>query len=191
MSFTSNHSLLKKLLLAFILTATSLTLRADILVNGDFSNGRASWAGDAAPESSSSLIINLDEKHWTKVSQTFNTHENELNFSVTFQLSPGGEFSKGKSKINGEVSHIIGRKLKKGHPLTLPKNSWVLILADYAKELVTTVAIPSKSGVTDAQTVTGTIPRLEAHEEKTLFLAFPPGHGTVTLSNISLTPTHP
>jgi hypothetical protein len=38
------------------------------------------------------------------------------------------------------------------------------------------------------KTVTGILKGLVAHEEKTLYLIFPPGTGSVTLASVSLSP---
>jgi hypothetical protein len=185
-----------KLVIILMIAASSLTLRADILANGDFSDGTAHWKGDATPGDLASagfmmspgVVIELNDSKWTKISQDFDTQENELQFSITYQTSPDCAFSEIKSKVNRDISQIIGLRLKKGNPIVLPEEAWMVILVDYAKNLVTSFAIKPVLGASGRQTVTGTIPRLEAHENKTLYLAFPPGQGSVTLTNVSLAP---
>jgi hypothetical protein len=185
-----------KLMIILMIAASSLTLRADILANGDFSDGTAHWKGDATPGDPASaglmmspgVVIELNDSKWTKISQEFDTQENELSFSITYQTSSDCAFSTAKSKMSRDISQIIGLQLKKGNPMVLPQDSWMVILVDYAKNLVTYFAVKPVLGAPGLQTVTGTIPRLEAHEDKTLYLAFPPGQGSVTLTNISLSP---
>jgi hypothetical protein len=122
------------------------------------------------------------------VYQEFNTRENELSFSITYQTSPDCAFAPTKKKINKDIGEIVGLKLTKGKAIDLPKDEWVLIFVDLAKNLVTSFSIKPVLGATGMQTVTGKVPRLAEYENKTLYLAFPPGQGSVTLSNISLTP---
>jgi len=74
----------------------------NVLANGNFANGKASWKGDIKDGTSSDMtdiassmsdqgkvtgmMVALNG-HWTKFSQVFSTRETALNFSMTYQTS--------------------------------------------------------------------------------------------------------
>jgi hypothetical protein len=78
-------------------------------------------------------------------------------------------------------------RFKKGIPLK--PDSWLLMIVDFPENLMTYFEIHPTLGSSNLQTVTGTIPKLAAHEEKSIFIAFPPGQGTVTLQAVQLMPS--
>src|SRR5258708_38830555 len=89
---------MKGFLFALLTLASMISLQADILANGNFTNGRAHWKGDAQDlDPSSSLpnlsaqggvTITLKKDKWTKLYQTFTTRERKLHYSITCTLSP-------------------------------------------------------------------------------------------------------
>ena len=87
---------MKTVAFALLVLACVTTLRADILVNSGFTDGRAHWKGDAqpldqsdlsSPTTSPGVIITLKKDKWTKIYQVFTTSEKKLRYSVSFKLS--------------------------------------------------------------------------------------------------------
>jgi hypothetical protein len=191
---------MKKIALALLLSITLLPLHAhDILANGDFADGAAHWRGDgkspsdAGQPDATGLIIQLDPTKWTKISQVFNTRESALSFTITYKTSSDCAFSNDASKGTDlmvsveDLISLTGTRYR--NPLRLKAGSWLLMVNDPSEASMTYYEIQAKIGSPDAQTVTGNIPKLVAHEEKQIFLAFPPGTGTITVTKIALAPT--
>src|SRR5882762_8971027 len=83
---------MKHLTLVFLLVALAAPLRADILANSSFVDGRAHWKGDAKEINTSDLsagnvpgvTVTLNRDKWTKIYQRFKTHEKTVNYSISF-----------------------------------------------------------------------------------------------------------
>jgi hypothetical protein len=178
-----------------MIAASPLFARADILANENFANGTAHWSGDGHDLSNGSpgIIIQLDPSKWTQVSQTFNTRENALDFSVSFQTSSDFSLSTDPNSTIGQILSVPDLQEMTGtlfkNSIHVKSGSWLLMVVDPAEAMMTFYGIKTTPGSTDVQTAKNAVPRLAAHEEKTIFLAFPPGQGTITLLNIVLTPS--
>jgi hypothetical protein len=187
---------MKTLFLAALALACTLTLKAnDILANGNFVDGTAHWHGDAHASTdwdNQGIVIQLSPSKWTKISQTFNTKETVLDFSITYKTSPDCSFSDAAKGTTLSVDDLISlTEIRFKDPIHLKLGSWFLMINDPSSNPPqgTYFTIQPKLKLADAQTVTGSVPKLAAHEEKTVFLAFPPGQGTITLLHVALTPT--
>jgi len=182
---------MKTLLFASLLLACALPLRADILANGSFADGTAHWSGDAHASTdwnNQGITINLDSSKWTKVSQIFNTRENAFDFSITYKTSPDCSFGTSGAKLSiGDLADMTGLRFKKA--INLKAGTWLLLITDPAALYAQWDMIKPTVGLPNGQTVKGTFPKLAAHEEKTMYIAFPPGQGSITLLNVALTPT--
>jgi hypothetical protein len=196
----------KNIVPVLFLAAALLPLHADILANGDFADGAAHWhgdgngsadggAGDAAallnPTTTQGLVIHLLPTKWTKIYQTFNTHENALNYVVTYKTSADCVFSNDAmvSNVTPSVLRDLTGTLFRS-PIHLEQGSWLLMVYDPAQLSMTYSELKPAIGKPDAQTTTGTFPKLVAHEEKAIYLAFPPGEGTITLLKVQLVSTN-
>ena len=73
--------------------------------------------------------------------------------------------------------------------INLKPGTWMLLITDPAAMYAQWDMIKPAVGLPNGQLVKGTFPKLAAHEEKTIYIAFPPGQGTITLLKIALTPT--
>jgi hypothetical protein len=183
-----------------------------ILANGDFAEGKAHWKGDgkdaggtdmtdisASMNSQGSvkgMVVEL-KPGWTSVSQVFNTHETTLNFSMTYTTSPdfmiqpsGGAFGGMKAVLERLVGFPLDMGGTPGGPpqhgsFQAQSGSALIVIADPSQNLVISSYAKLTSG-NGAQTTGTTIDHLMAHEEKTLYVAFPPGKGTITFTTISL-----
>ena len=207
---------MKKLVAALLLLNSLVFLHADILANGDFSDGKAHWKGDAKstsdkdaydmstvdnPTAPNGIIVNLLKGTWAKVFQTFNTHEDSFNYSITFKTSadyapvarsngmgmgmpPGIPGAPGQR--NEFLSTILGGDYSGN--LNPPRgNDFLLLIIDMTSSTFSSAVIHT-TGSTDQQTVTGVMNHVPAHDEKNIYLIFSPGKGSVTLLNVSLTP---
>jgi hypothetical protein len=172
--------------LFFLLLVLALPLQADILANGSFADGTAHWRGDAHESTSGGIIIQLDPVKWTSVSQTFNTQEPNLDFAVTFQTSDDYASKVGSLLSQSAIANLTGILYKKA--IGVGPNSWLVMIVDPAAREMHYGRVPVKPGEAHPQTQNGPMANLVAHEEKTLYLAFPPGAGSITLLHVELTP---
>jgi len=175
-------------LLFFLLGLSAFALHADILANGDFADGAAHWRGDGSDSGNQSLVIQLDHSKWTYVSQLFNTKDNALDFSITYKTSsdcvlPTTPQTCWKASLFKMTGIVFNNSIK------VPPSSWLVMVYDSANLRMGYCHIPVTLGSTDPQQVTGTVPKLVAHAEKTVFIAFPPGEGSITLLKVALTPS--
>jgi hypothetical protein len=193
---------MKGLLLFVLLASSTLLARADILANGDFADGPAHWKGDAKEISSDDLtagnqpgvVVTLKKDAWTKIYQTFSTHEKEVQYSITFKLS--SDYQVDQTPYDPSSGSVSGPSpglddIEGVYPLYAYayNGAWTLVVQEFGASGWNYIHPRPDPRKTDAQTLTGTIRRLTDHAEKILILAFPPGKGTVTLTNIALTST--
>ena len=188
-----------------VVLACFIPLRADILANSDFADGRAHWKGDAHPadtsdladpSSSAGMTVTLKKNEWTKIYQVFLTKEPTLRYIVTFKLSSDYNVAHDTSGASGAISgpspgldDIEGME-----PLHLDprQGTWTLVVREVSWGSATIFLKPDLQK-TDSQTLTGEIHGLnvKGDNEKIILLAFPPGEGSITFSNFSLTPESP
>ena len=185
---------MKSLLLLALFAVSVQAAQADILANGDFADGTAHWKGDhltALDTPSQGIVLKLNPKSWTKIAQTFNTRENSLDYEITYSFTAETTFHFDPTPTATvwpvSLNSLTGMYFKT--PLTITPGNWLVMMADPASNLLTYCEITQKLGSADSMTITGTIPKLEAHEEKTLILALPPGDGEITVTHIKLSPT--
>jgi hypothetical protein len=176
-----------------VLAAALLTLPAGagILANGDFAEGTAHWRGDGQ-DGNPGIIINLDPQKWTEISQTFNTRDSQLQFSVTYSLSDDCSLA-ARPTVNSETildqdifAQLTGVMCMPFHD-SMPSNVWMAYIFDPASRHFDSVEVYSNSA-DNPKTFSGFINNLVEHEEKMLYLIFSPGTGSITLSSVSLTP---
>jgi len=192
--FTQAYPPFVKSICLFIFLFQACLLQAskadEALKNGDFSEGINHWSGDgedvaqAAPDlATKGMIIKLDSSEWTKAAQDFIPIGTDFNFSITYELSADTRFSDAKGDYKNVPGHI-GYGLWK--PFKIPKGDWMMMISDFG-ETIKGHYFPIKPRTgTDAQTVQFTVSSLENREQKTITLAFPPGHGSVIILNVSL-----
>jgi hypothetical protein len=197
----------KLLLFGLALALGSTLAGADpILVNGDFQDGKAHWKGDgkdAASDditdinsplsnqgSTSGMLLQL-RSDWTSVSQIFNTRETELVFSMSYKTSSDfalGNGNGGDGSIGGiesVIENLVGFPLQH-RDIMIHKNCALVVISDPSQNLVIYSEVRLPAASSDEQKVSTKIPGLMAHEEKTFYLAFPPGTGTITFHHIAL-----
>jgi hypothetical protein len=186
-------------LLGLLVFAGTISLRADILVNGNFADGHAHWKGDAKdpdtttpdlsnPNSQGGVTITLKKEKWTKIYQSFTTREKKLHYSITFTLSSDYQIDHNQPENTG-FARPAGLDDIEGVPYCYASNSgsWACIVA----EGLGTSSFPIRPDTTKtaSQTLSGFIHGAEGSdsEEMVLIFAFPPGEGSITITDISLT----
>ena len=188
---------MKAIASALLLFACIISLHADILVNGDFSDGRAHWKGDAedpdtggdlssASAKQSGVTITLKKDKWTKIYQSFSTREKKLHYSITFTLSP--DYEPDKSLPQGSMAPSPGLDDIEGlYPLYgYGSGAWMCILAQGYNE--SSFVLHPNEKKTGSQTLTGVVPGApDATNDMIIVFAFPPGEGTITLTKVELT----
>jgi len=191
-----------KLIVLLLVTCAVPLEAADILVNSNFAEGRAHWLGDAQDlddssqadlttgnSSSSGVVINLKTDKWTKICQAFDVRDELLYYSITFKLSADYKIASPSDNLSSrpDFSDIPGM----GSSGALQESLWAFFIrgADgnptgYGNSLHVDASKPSP------QTVTGETP-VPAVGRAYFLVAFPPGEGSITLLNISLSPDKP
>jgi hypothetical protein len=191
------HIAMKNLTLFLLVMAAVIPLRADILVNGNFADGRAHWKGDAQdpdtggdlsqnPSNQGGVTITLKKDKWTKIYQVFSTHEKKLHYSITFTLSP--DYEPDKSQPEGSMSPSPGLDDIEGlYPLYGYRGgNWMCITAQGYSQ--SSFMLHPDEKKTDSQTLTGIIPGApDVTNDMLIVFAFPPGVGTITLTKVALT----
>jgi hypothetical protein len=185
------HCILKSACAFLLIAAWVCPTRADILANENFADGAAHWRGDGH-EGDGGLVINLDPNNWTKVSQTFNTRESRLQFNVTYTLSDDCSLAaRAPRSLNLFLDETIFQQLTGVLCLpfhdTVAPASWMAFIFDPAARHFDSIYI-STATPDDPKTGSGLLDNLVEHEEKILYLTFPPGTGSITLKNVSLGP---
>jgi hypothetical protein len=138
------------------------------------------------------VTITLKRDKWTKIYQSFTTREKKLYCSITFTLSSDYQVEhdseppiSGLSLIPG-LDDIPGVRIYDGSS----DGSWMLTFAQ--GWWTSPYFLHPDEKKKDPQTLTGLL-RLntDADTEMYLILAFPPGEGAITITNISLSPDNP
>ena len=189
-----------KALALFVLVAfvSVLSLRADILANGDFSDGHAHWKGDAQdpdtggdlsanPSTNAGVIIKLKKDKWTKIYQRFSTHEKKLQYTITFTL--GADYAPDLHPVESNMYGSPGLDDIEGvYPYYGYENggNWMCITAQGGFGRASFSLHPDLKK-TGSQSVSGVVAGPpDEHDDMTIVFAFPPGEGSITLTKIEL-----
>lgn len=168
----------------------------DILLNGDFSDGKTHWHGNGnAPDEGGKLIITLNPDHWTGVYQTFSAESPALQSKVTYSISD--DCSLGAAAPSGglappltsaELLEATGLQNNIFNITVEYPHTWVVALVNNGM-LVNESFSEIDPKRNNPHTLTTTItPWIGQFVGVDLCLVFPPGHGTVTLSKVELLP---
>jgi hypothetical protein len=163
----------------------------ELLQNSDFSSGLTHWSGDVrplnvalnTPQTSSGAAVELLDS-WSKMNQDFQADKGTYTFSVMFTLAPGATFSSNEKdyrKIPGKLGFTAFKEFR------APVGDWVIFVTDVDTRHFFHCQVKPSTSDSTVQTVTGTIDLEGGNDDQTFCLAFPPGHGVITLQKISLT----
>ena len=175
-----------------------LPLRADqdILVNSNFTGGHGHWEGDAKDVDTGDLssdtpppgaVIHLKKDKWTKMYQLFTVRDHKLYYTVTFQLS--NDFKLG-SQDGDYVTADLGDVPGLDFQWRLPENSFSLLIRG-GDNWTDRLLEPNMSKLGQAQTITGHLNDLHTDVQSCFLITLPPGEGTVTFTQVSLSTTDP
>ena len=168
----------------------------EVLQNSDFSDGKDHWLGDgvspsdlspddplAVDSSAKVLIVQLKPHHWTKVTQDFHTDAVKLAIVITFNSSPDVKFADTLDAYKNQTDDL---------------RLWPVPLNYSAGEFFYGILDDSKriwfGGFGEISALKGPHPTLEHNldnaaisNNKTIYLAFPPGTGSIIIKSISIT----
>ncbi len=186
-----------------LLVLGSSLLRADVLVNSDFSEGRAHWGGDAEDIAArnpfdpsgndtptTGVMIKLKKDKWTMIYQSFPVRTPALYYTIAFKLSRDYKLAgKGDDEEAGDFSGVPGIM----QLYNVPIGHWTLFYTGTDPTDAASIKMKNldPKGSTKIQTLTGKLINLANGADANLILAFPPGKGSVTLTTLELSPTDP
>jgi len=190
---------MRTLAAAVILLMLAVPLRADILANSNFADGRAHWKGDGkeidtddiSAGNQPGITVTLQKDKWTKIYQVFSTQEKKVSYNITFTLSNDYRVDKGAGGSGDVSGPSAGLDDIEGmYPLYAYAmgGAWTLIVEDFGAGGSAFLHPRPNPDKTVSQTLTGHLQGFDSSTEKILILAFPPGEGTITFTNVSLTP---
>jgi hypothetical protein len=184
-------------LLLLLLLLSPLRADQDILVNSGFTDGHGHWQGDAKDVDTGDLssdtpppgaVVHLKKDKWTKIYQLFTIRDKKLFYTISFKLSDdfkiattqGGDYSR------ADLGDIPGSMFQ----WELSESSFTLLIqgGDNYQE---TQLRPNLSKLGQSQTLTGHINPDTLGVQAVFLLVFPPGEGTVTLTQASLSNVDP
>jgi hypothetical protein len=181
----------------FLAGAAFLSVHADdILLNGDFTDGKTHWHGDGdAPDAGGRLVITLQPDRWTGVYQNFNAESATLQLKINYTVSDDCSLAVERAPDNlippltasalmeatGLQNSIYSIKLN-------PYNSWMVALISGGTVVhQQPVHVKPEKGL--SHYVTATLSSwTNQFADVNLCLMFPPGKGTVTLTSVTLLP---
>ena len=208
----------------FGLFASSGRADTNFLTNGDFRNGLANWSGDFRlmtkddrcftgsvdlTKGASGIIADLCSKsgassernYWFAVYQTFESHGETLNYSITYQLSDDYE-PKDKILIPSAIPGIptavditnvqsyfgFAARPSPSSALTIAGPDFAIAVTDKTTGAFAVDSIHPSGGSIVPQTSSGTLV-VRNSGQKMVFVIFKEGVGKVALYNVSLTPS--
>ena len=182
----------------FLAVVSASTSRADddIILNGNFQDGKTHWHGDGdVPDIGGSLVITLKPDKWSVVYQDFSAETTQLRLKITYSYSDDCTLAKPRSPDQlvppldaAGLEQATGMENAIGS-LNLPgTSSWMVVMTSggrYRGEH------PVYSGTNDANPRTYSTTLSEWSREfnrDDMCLAFPPGQGTVTITEVKVIP---
>jgi len=178
-------------------------LRADVLVNSDFKDGRAHWGGDAEDVASTdfktgdardtAVTIKLKKDKWTMIYQGFTVRVPALYYTLVFKVSKDYQLA-GKpdddSSMAGDFSTVPGLM----QLYDVPISHWTLFYTGTDPTeagSIRTKHLDPQSRPGKIQMLSGKLINLAYGADAHLILAFPPGKGSVMLKRLELTASDP
>jgi hypothetical protein len=172
----------------------------DILLNGDFSDGKTHWHGSGEmTDSGGALVITLNPDKWTALAQRFNAEAGALKLKITYSLSDDCTLGKtgdkliapltpsGLEEACGVENNIFNVTQAKSELWTVLVVSGGMVVSE--DSVAHFNSHDSSSDLSGDKTFTADLSAWFGHfVDCYLCLCFPPGQGTVTLTDVGLTP---
>lgn len=185
---------MKQVFLTLSLVALLLPLRADdFFQNNDFSEGKKHWDGNfkladtgtVAATPSSGLIIQLQTHEWTYISQAIDAKTRRMKFVIRYTLSDDTVFTHDV----GEYQNIQSRVgLNLWSPVSFKELQGDKAMIFYSEESgrpIGTNSFSPKIGTPEPAVYYTPSGFHQDETKETVTIAFPPGHGTLTLFQVS------
>jgi len=189
---------LSGLVLALLLTVVSASvIRADdIILNGNFADGKTHWhgAGDV-PDIGGSLVVTLKPDKWTVVYQDFSAEATQLRLKITYSYSDDCTLATPRS-ADALVPPLDAHGLEEATGMAngigtvnLPGTaSWMVLMTSGGRFRGEHPVYPGTND-TNPRTYSTTLSEWNKQFNRDdLCLAFPPGTGTVTVTEVEVTP---
>ncbi|MCE0521419.1 MAG: hypothetical protein LV480_00735 [Methylacidiphilales bacterium] len=179
---------------------------APILINSDFAEGRAHWKGDAKDLDNSGqvdlttgnsttpgVIITLKKDKWTRIYQAFSVRNGKLYYSITFKLSPDYKIAVPTGNNNNASSAPDVSDIPYMWTESMSEYGWAMLVVEnvWGMQARASEFFQPDPRKPSPQTLTGRLNELNVGPDATFVLFFPPGQGSITLLNISLSPYDP
>jgi hypothetical protein len=187
-------------LLLLLLLLLPLRADQDILVNSNFSDGHGHWQGDVKDVESGDLssdtpppggVIHLKKDKWTKIYQLFTVRDKKLFYTVTFKLSDDFKFTAGAESGSSDYTRAdLGDVPGLMFQYQLSDNRFSLLMQG-GDNFDERPLMADMSKLNQPQTITGHLNPYAVGAQSCLVIAIPPGEGTVTFTQISLSNTDP
>jgi len=199
-AFTTRPVVISFVLGFCLLLPRLATAQDNILTNGEFRNGTQDWQGDFADTSgddsnllatqsdSSGQVITLHDMHAVRVFQPFTSGESEylhllVKFAYSTDSTPTGD---------GKISDVVRGFGESPYAQESSYDSWgfstpVAVVANSAHQQIRTYPLGmDKDGKSYGYDMEIDV---EPHSQYRLYIAFPPGRGSVTLTSVFLSLT--
>jgi hypothetical protein len=172
---------------------------AQELKNSDFTDGLNGWEGDVemastaedalaaptlgetAPSQAPGVVIKLSRTDWTHVTQDFVPKAGQGTLTIVYKFSDDLAFSS-NSKDYVNMPTLLGLGVE---PFNITPGHFLAMFFAPTKTKVFYIDIAPETG-SPSQTFKTQIKHLARNMGETLYLAFPPGEGTVTLLQVGL-----
>jgi hypothetical protein len=178
----------------------------NLLSNGDFTNEGAGWSGDITTPGdgfsrppTAPVLVKLSADHATRVYERFRSSESDLNnltFSLTCtpssdcQFTGVGQVGKTASDMKPVVTFTpgpLGGRNPGSDEYHATFDNVTMMLLDPQSNMMEHTVLALNPAIAQPQTVTCRAFIMAAqHNESILYIAFPPGQGSVTLNKVSL-----
>jgi hypothetical protein len=175
---------------------------SDILLNGDFSDGKTHWhgAGDvsgnggAGGAAASGLVITLNPNKWTAVTQRFSASTTALKLKIRYSLSDDCTLGKtGDKLVPPLTSDALDEACGVSSNVNISISNYelwkVLVVAGgwvMSEDMVSKFMDSAGTGAGEKTFSTDINTWSAAFTDCDLCLCFPPGQGSVTLTEVKL-----
>jgi hypothetical protein len=193
-----NSRLFGPVLALFLAVVSTSTIQADddIILNGNFSDGKTHWHGDGdVPDLGGSLVITLKPDKWTVVYQDFSAEATQVRLKITYSYSDDCTLATKRSP-DQLVPPLDALGLEQATGMensigsfNLPGSaSWMVLIASGGRFRGEHPVYPG-TNETNPRTFSTTLTEwTRQFDREDLCLAFPPGTGTVTITEVKVIP---
>lgn len=175
----------------------------NLVQNGDFSQGKNGWSGDGQPLAdflrynprfmstnlpANGLVIELNARNWTKLSQRINGNEkSNYVLKMKYALFPGTTLSTLPADYMDLIGHTHISEWAGFNPINLSPGQFFDTIKDVSDNKGFYEQYAPNLSSTEDQTYQHVVPPLPPSVRKIVAVAFPPGKGFVLIKSITVT----